>query len=543
MTNRVDEVTIVGGGTAGWLTALSLISFLNAGREGPPVRVTLIESPKVPTIGVGEATVAGLPLLLKQLGVNEQAFFRACNTSFKLSVRFGHWAEQPSGAPIDFYQQFNYPRHLEGFIPAYYYKKYGALDGSLGGAFAEAMVANTALVKAYRGPRRLDQGPYDQAINYAYHLDAALFGKFLRTGALGRGVRHVLDDVVAVERDERGYISALELEQGGRHPVEFVIDCTGFQGLILQKHLEEPFISFSDNLLCDRAIPVQLPHRDPERIEPCTRATALGAGWVWRVPLHSRVGTGYVYASRFRSDDEAKAEFLGHLRRFGDLPAAAPEPELRVIKMRIGRARRAWVKNCVAIGLAGGFIEPLESTAIHMIDASVRWFAGLYPDRAVSPELAEAFNRRVEQMYDEVRDFIQTQYLTSNRPEPFWQAARGEVQVAPDLRQRLAQWRRVLPDQSDTPGHGLFNYWNYIYALWPKGHFEGAAFPLEGSIARRPWERFSQRLARERSQLLASLPDHVTLLRQIRGEAPPAERAAEVPAHAVPDRLSAAHPE
>lgn len=516
MNNRVEEVTIVGGGTAGWLTALTLDGYVNGNAQGPRVKVTLIESPKIPIIGVGEATLASLKLLMKQLGINEAAFFKRCNASFKLSVRFDNWALDHTGAPKTFYHPFDYPPHLNGFIPPYYYKRFGAPEGVKD--LADAMVPNTALVKAARGPRQLGQRIYSHDINYAYHLDATLFGQFLRDVALKRGIAHVLDDVVEVERDERGMIAALELEQRGRYPVEFVVDCTGFRGLLLQQAMGEPFVPFGDNLLCDRAIPVQLPHPDPNRIEPCTRSTALGAGWVWRVPLFNRVGTGYVFSSQFRSDDEAMAEFVQHIRAIGDLAPDAPDPELRVIPMRVGRVRRAWVGNCVAIGLAGGFIEPLESTAIAMTDAAGRWLAGLLPDKAMSPEFADSFNRKVERLYDEVREFIISQYVASNRTDPFWQAARNDITVPDRLAENLALWRHVLPDQSDTLGTSIFNNWNYLYTLWPKGYFEGCSFPLEGSTQPAPWEEFSRDLVAYKQKLIARLPDHVTLLRDIRGE-------------------------
>ena len=516
MINRVEQITIVGGGTAGWLTAMILGTFLNRSDEGPPVRITLIESPKVPTVGVGEATLASLQFLMKQLAIDEAEFFRRTNASFKLSVRFGDWAVDPAGQGISFFHPFNTPPYLAGIQPIYHYKRFGAAEGSLD--LADAMVVNSALIRANRGPRNLGAANYERAIAYAYHVDAALLGEFLRDVAVSRGIRHIRDDIVEVVQEEDGSVSALRLEQGGLHPVELVVDCTGFRGLIVQQALSEPFVPFSDQLLCDRAIPVQLPHAQPARLEPCTRATALDAGWVWRVPLFSRVGTGYVYSSAFRSDEEAHDEFLRHVRAVGDLPAEAHDPDLNVIRMKIGRIRRPWVKNCVAIGLAGGFLEPLESTAIAMTETSARWLAGLLPDRQMSPEIADRFNAKVERLYDEVRDFIVTQYYTSNRPEPFWQAARKDIKLSDKLRENLALWRRILPDEGDTPGYRIFDHWNYIYTLWPKGYFQDRAYPLEGSVSHHSWQGYSRQLAQKKARLVDSLPEHAELIRAIRGE-------------------------
>ena len=522
MIDRVEQITIVGGGTAGWMTAMIVNSFLNAARDGPGVAITVIESPKIPTVGVGEATVAGIALLLSQLGIDEAEFIRRCNASFKLSVRFENWAVDGAGAPIDYHHPFNYPTFLAGVTPVHHYNRFGPHPGH--SELADCLVPNPALIDAYKGPRRIGGANYENQINYAYHLDAALFGRFLRDVAVERGLRHIQDDVVDVELDERGYVSALRLERGGTFPVELVVDCTGFKGLIIQQVLGEPFEPFGPSLLCDRAIPVQIPHRYPTRLQPCTRSTALGAGWVWRVPLYSRLGTGYVFSSAFRSDEEAMVEFFDHLRAVGDLPPNVPDPETKVIHMKTGRTERAWVKNCVAIGLSGGFVEPLEATAIYLIEMAARLLVSHLPDRAIDPVFAGRFNKLMEALNDEVRDFIVCHYYTSNRPEPFWRAARDDIEVPASLEENLELWRHVLPNITDTDGSKLFNYWNYIYTLWAKGYFAGKHFPLEGSISRRDWEDFGRNLARVTHSQVESLPDHHALLASIRGDgAQPAE--------------------
>jgi tryptophan halogenase len=223
-----------------------------------------------------------------------------------------------------------------------------------------------------------------------------------------------------------------------------------------------------------------------------------------------------VFSSAFRSDDEARAEFFQHLRAIGDLPPDAPDPETRVIRMRVGRTRRAWVRNCVAIGLSGGFIEPLESTAIYVIEMAARWLVSHLPDRQVNPAFAARFNRLMDELYTEVRNFIVSHYYTSNRPEPFWRAARGDIEIPDSLRENLELWRHALPNITDTAADRLFNYWNYTFTLWPKGYFRGVHFPLEGSIRRRDWDAFGAKLARHREHLMATLPNHYDLLSRIR---------------------------
>ncbi len=221
----------------------------------------------------------------------------------------------------------------------------------------------------------------------------------------------MLDDVRDVTLDDRGFVAALELERRGTLPVEFVIDCSGFRGVVIKKALAEPFVSYAESLPCDRALALQVPHLDGAKLPPYTTAAALDAGWAWSVPLYSRRGTGYVYSSAHVSDDEA----LAHLRAHVGPEADAGEPAF--IRMSVGRAARSWVNNCVAIGLAGGFIEPLESTSIHFVQMSIRWFLDNFPDRACSPPLRNSYNALIEGLYQDIRDFIVMHYLLSNRED------------------------------------------------------------------------------------------------------------------------------
>jgi tryptophan halogenase len=510
MSERITKVTIVGGGTAGWMAATHLVSYLNRTGGGPEVEVTLIESPNVPAIGVGEATVPAMRRWLRDLGIDEAVFIRRCNASFKLGVRFANWNTDADGRPLQYIHPFHgFDFDIEGVSPAYYFHRFGSPYGS--DDPVDNLSPSVALVDHYKGPRPVEPGDYQTGVRYAYHLDAGLFAKLLQETATARGVRHVLDDVLWVERDERGFVSALHLKEQGREAVELVIDCTGFKSLILQETLEEPFVPYSPYLLCDRALAVQVPHREARRLEPCTRATAIGAGWCWRVPLYSRIGTGYVFSSAFRSDDAATEEFLRHLGPEGE----GAEP--RAIAMRVGRSRRSWVNNCVAIGLSGGFIEPLESTAIYIIQKSLRWLAEHFPDRSYEPAQADAFNSLVEQLYVEIRDFNVLHYHTSNRTDsPFWQAARNEIEVPDSLRRNLERWRRALPSEGDFGHSYLFNYWSYMIILYGKRYFDGLRFPVEETIAEPGWLTFADRLRQVKTQLLNELPDHYELVSAIR---------------------------
>jgi tryptophan halogenase len=518
MSNRIEHITIVGGGTAGWLTALILNAHVNKNPRERTVKIALIESPKIPTIGVGESTIQNLKLALQHAGVEEAEFLRKSNGSFKLGVHFIDWSRTKDGASSRFFHPLNEVSACGGLHPAYHFRRFG--PHWLGTSFGENILPNAAVIAAGKGPRPIHAPNYSWDINYAYHIDAGLFANFMRDFAVARGVEHIRDEVVDVFHDEAGAIAALQLEQRGRYPVEFVIDCTGFKSLIWSRMGAEPFISANDRLFNDRAIPLQIPHRDPTKIEPCTRATALGAGWAWRVPLYSRVGTGYVYSSAFRSDEEARAEFLAHLRATGDLPADASEPETRVIKMRIGYTRQPWIKNCVAIGLSSGFVEPLEATAIYTIDAAVHRVVMNFPDKQCSPALARAYNTSATALMEEIVDFLQMNYLTSNRTEPYWLAARQDNHISDWLREKLELWQLRFPDFNDTHKNVLFDHDNFIFVLQPRGYFAKIHSPLNESIRLEDWQDYGQALRGDIAKFLAALPSHYDLLSNIRESRP-----------------------
>jgi len=514
MSDRIERITIVGGGTAGWLTALILNAKLNmATKKDARVAIAVIESPKIPTIGVGESTIQNLRATLQTIGIDEAELFRRTNGSFKCAVHFIDWSRARGATASRFFNPQNFPPPCGGLIPAYHYRKFG--PHRLGASYGESILPNAAVVAAGKGPRQLGGAAYNGDINYAYHLDAGLLGEFMRDFAVARGIEHIRDDVVDVSLDETGAVAALQLERRGRYPVEFVVDCTGFKSLIWSRMGGEPFVSAGDRLLNDRAMPLQIPHRDPTKIEPCTRSTALGAGWVWRVPLYSRVGTGYVYSSAFRSDDEARAEFLAHLRAIGDLPADAPDPDTRVIKMRIGYTRQPWIKNCVAIGLSSGFVEPLEATAIYTIDAAAHRLVMNFPDKQCSPALAKAYNACSAALLEEIVDYLQMTYATSNRPEPYWLAAR-ETPRSDWLRDKMELWRLRFPDMDDTYEARLFGWSTYIIVLLSSGYLAKAHSPLENAIRFEDWQAYGQNLKSQVTNLLPKLPSHYELLTAIR---------------------------
>lgn len=514
MADPIKSVTIVGGGTAGWMAALILQGYFgDLTKPDARMKITLIESPNVPTVGVGEATVPGMPRTLRMAGISETEFFKTCNASFKLGVLFSNWNVDQDGKPIEYVNPFARPPGIGGIEAAQYFLRYGA------GArdFTQVFSPSVDLANAFKGPRPLGDKPYAMNVGHAYHLDAGKFAGLMRDICTARGVRHIRENVVRVEQDERGYISALELEQSGRHPTELIIDCTGFKGVIINEVLKEPFVSYSNYLANDRAMAVQIPHPDPTKIPSLTRSYALGAGWIWRVPLFNRIGTGYVYSSAHRTDEEARDEFIAHLGETWN----GVEP--RVIPMRVGRNRNAWVKNVVALGLSGGFIEPLESTAIHMIDMGVRWLASYFPDSDYAEPLRSRYNKLTGAFYDEVRDFICLHYALGNRTDSqYWIDAREGLEVPDRLAENLALWRHAIPGPYDLETDILFGYGTYQAVLLGKRVYEtGYAVPgFMHNVDLKPdlWAGYLKKLEDTYSKAVPRMADHHTLLRELRGD-------------------------
>ncbi len=513
MGKPITEITIVGGGTAGWLTATLLQTILTRPQDAEEdVKITLIESPNIPTVGVGEATVPGMPRTLRNAGISERDFFKTCNASFKLGVLFRNWNVDPDGKPIDYINPLSGVPNIDGTDTGFYMLKHGA--GALD--FVQTFSPAVDLYRAKKGPRALGAKPFSGDVPYAYHLDAGKFANMLRDHAVARGVHHVLEDVVDVEQDERGYIAALHLKESGRHSVQLVIDCTGFRGVIINEVLKEPFLSYSKYLANDRALAVQIPHPEPGQIDSVTMSTALGAGWVWRVPLFHRIGTGYVFSSAHRTDEQAIDEFMGHL---GD-QAKGAEP--RVIPMRIGRTRDSWVKNCVAVGLSSGFIEPLESTAIHMIDSAVRRLTSYFPDQDFAEPLRARFNKLSNELFDEVRDFICLHYALNNRTDdPYWIDARG-LEVPDSLAENLELWKYTLPRPYDLPRNGFFTAGVYEAVMLGKRVYEtgfGNASVLDTLPLRQDvWGQYLRMARKQIGQITRNVADHHKLLRELRGE-------------------------
>ncbi len=510
MGQPLRSITIVGGGTAGWLTAAFLNRFCKSKDARHSLEITLIESPSIPIVGVGEASLPGMVVLLNQLGVSEAEFFKATDATFKVAAHFINWNHDDKGQPVEFLNVLNAPNPIDGRQLADYFVTFDPARSAsnAGMAYVRAFSPAVEIMLRNLAPRRPGEPEFSAELGYTYHFDATKLATFLRDIATSRGVKHILDDVDAVNLDERGFVKSLSLRVKGEHAIDLVIDCTGFRGSILQKALGEPFETYGDYLLNDRAAVVQIPHSDPRVIAPTTRATGFSAGWNFNIPLTTRVGTGYVYSSQFISDDKAVEELLAF---YGD-QAKGCEP--RVIPMRTGRVRNAWVKNCVALGLASGFIEPLEATAIFMSDLGSRWLHHYLPTQDFEPELAAAFNRQFSRLYEEVRDLVQLHYHLNNRQDTaYWKAAREGVKLSDRLQENLKVWRHATPESLDLESSFLFSSPVYTLVLIAKGFYKDAQLATAPFLNRSTYERYRNAVRDARSDQLKGMVGQAEFLK------------------------------
>jgi tryptophan halogenase len=508
MAEPVRDITIVGGGTSGWLAALFLATHFKRTIESGDLRIKLIESARVPIIGVGESLSPSMPATLRDLGISESAFIRATDATFKLAGYFRNWDVGFDGTSTSWVNPF------VGYTTAgYEFERFELAGRRYGEApdYARVMSPCREAIEQRKAPRQFGQPDYQHLLRYAYHTDAGKFAPFLREVAVSRGVESIIDDVGDIEVDERGFVASLMLEGRGELPVELVIDATGFSSIILHKKLGVKLLSYEGSLVNDRAVVAQLRHEDSDDIEPATRSTALGAGWAFRVPLYTRTGNGYIYSSKFTSDDEATREFLSYLGPAGE----GLEP--RVIPMRIGRAERTWVNNCVALGLSAGFVEPLEATAIYSVETSLKWLLNSFPDASFPPVLADRYSARTAALFDEIVDYIVLHYRLSNRSDtPYWRAQREEIKVPDTLAANLELWRHSLPVNGDLRTTSFFDKNTYVAALFGKGFYKGGELRPGRQPDPAEWRNLKQTITQAHGKALAALPSHKALLTAIR---------------------------
>ncbi len=434
------KVTIVGGGSTGWMAAAFLSRL-------PGIEVTLVESSDVPVIGVGESTnltMRGFHQIVP--GFDEREFMRASNATFKLAIRFENFRTMGH----EFFHPFG-----------------GSHVKSADGLFCSD--AQT-LHKEFHIARKRNQFSGDTV--HSYHIDAGLYAHYLKARCAKNGVTHIVDNIGEVKLDDKGNIASIATGRSGLLTADLFVDCTGFRSLLLDKSLSVPFVDASRYLLNDSAIAARVPYTDREaELHPYTNCRAMDAGWAWRIPLWNRFGAGYVYSSRFISKADAEAELVRHLGR-SDL-------ELNHIKIRVGRHDAPWFRNCVGLGLAYGFLEPLESTGLSLTQAAITDLAKALVSGASSVE-REIFNRKQNDRFDRTRDFVLAHFVLSQREDtPYWRYVRYENPITDELANILAYAR----SESYAPlrsSHQFYSDYNWNLILSGMGFFDRALPEVRG---------------------------------------------------------------
>ncbi|MHB8283157.1 MAG: tryptophan halogenase family protein [Caulobacteraceae bacterium] len=449
---RIKKIVIVGGGTAGWMTAAALAKI----NDSRLFEIELIESDDIGTIGVGEATIPTIHWFNQLIGLNEAEFIRETKATYKLGIEFVGWGS--GDAYFHPFGRYGGPQDQAMFYHRWIRARLGGLDDSY-----EAYSLATVAAKAGRfAPPSRDPSSIGSTLGYAYHFDASLYAKYLRRQAETRGVVRTEGQIERIaQHPETGFVASLTTNRGAVITGDLFIDCTGLRGLLIEETLKSGFEDWSLWLPCDRALAVPCERTgDPM---PYTRSTARAAGWQWRIPLQHRTGNGYVYSSNFISDEEAASVLLASL---DGAPLADPRP----IRFTAGRRKQVWNKNVIAVGLSGGFLEPLESTSIHLIQSAIAKLLSLFPNRACDPFTAEQFNRIYRQDMESVRDFLILHYhFNSGRTEPLWAHCRntglpdaltyklehfsrtGRIVLGADELFREASWFAVMMGQGIAP--------------------------------------------------------------------------------------------
>ncbi len=483
MNNKpIKNVVIAGGGTAGWMAAASLSKLL-----GKAINVTLVESDDIPTVGVGEATIPTLHIFHQLLGINEAEFMAATNATFKLGISFESWRDINK----DYIHSFGFLGQdcwACGFQHFWLKGLKKGMVSDIGDYCPEHLASREGRFAVLA----------NQDLNHAYHLDAGLYAKFLQKIAYKHGCQRIEGKISKVSLDEKtGNITSLKLENGKVVEGDLFIDCTGFRGLLIEDALHTGYDDWSHYLPCDSAIAVQT--ETVNKPVPYTRSIARESGWQWRIPLQNRTGNGFVFCSKYMSDEEAKKTLLDNVE--GKL---LNEP--RVIKYKTGARRKHWNKNCIAIGLSSGFIEPLESTGIHLFQKAVVRLLQMFPSQGINQSDVDEYNDQTKKEADNIRDFIILHYhLTDRRDTPFWRYC-ATMPIPDSLTHRMKLFKesgRVFKKAND-----LFGETSWVQVMMGQGLMPEQYHPIVDMMSDDELKTFLDKIKNGVHKRVGNWPDH-----------------------------------
>ena len=493
MSQAIKELVIVGGGSAGWLSA-AIIAARHKSENADGLTVTLVESSDIPTIGVGEGTWPTMKNTLQDIGIKESEFFRCCSAAFKQGGKFVNWVH---GNNDFYYHPFTVPLGYGRIDLAPYVSNIEdyAVESNFQHHVCEAGLA----------PRTLAENEYQGQCNYAYHLDAGAFAELLKRHCIDTlKVKHIVDTVEQVEV-QNDSISSISLQKSGRLSADLFVDCTGFVSRLLGKALAVPFKSTKNVLFNDSALALQVPYDTQSTPLAChTIATGQKAGWIWDIGLTTRRGVGHVYASDFITDDEAESILRGHIG------SQSQGLDVKKIKFESGHREQFWKGNCVAVGLSAGFVEPLEATALMLIEISSRYIAENIPaDDTLMPIVAKRFNQQMSYRWQRIIDFLKLHYMLNRRPEDYWRANKDDVGIPDSLQEDLAIWGYRGPTTHDFDAAiELFPAASYQYVIYGMGFKPD--FSRQGYLHKHQ-QQAQQIIKRNRQlteQMIQTLPAH-----------------------------------
>ncbi|MBU2886394.1 tryptophan 7-halogenase [Gilvimarinus agarilyticus] len=509
MQQPIQSIVIVGGGTAGWLCAGVIAARVQA-TQANPIAITLIESPNIPTVGVGEGTWPTMRNTLKKMGIRETDFIRECQVSFKQGAKFSRW--HTGKTDDEYYHPLILPQGFNRMNLAPHW-----LTQQNGASFSQTVCPQDVLCENSLAPKLITTPEYQGLANYAYHLDAGAFADFLKRHCTQTlGVRHILDDVASLKDSENGDICALHTENTGEISADLFIDCTGFKSKLIGEHYQVPFKSCEDVLFANTALAVHLPyHHAEDEIASHTISTAQSAGWIWDIGLPTRRGVGHVFSSRYTNRDNAYRELERYAAQSGH---NLDSLNVREIPITPGHREKFWVNNCVAVGLSAGFLEPLEASALVLVEISAEFIASQLPaNRAAMNSIANRFNRTFRYRWDRIIDFLKLHYMLNERNDSeFWIDNRDKASIPDSLQELLDLWRYQPPWDNDFDhATEVFPAASYQYVLYGMGF---KTEPHPAGLHEQQQRMAAQEFAKNQQithKLCTALPSNRELLKKI----------------------------